>query len=206
MAFVPFTDCAEVVVSYRTLTNNTVMKNVFGVHSTTGPWSLASLTTLVEAVRDWWAADCKTWVSVELELVNVLARDLSVVDSYVVELGASVAGINNSPLLPASVTIAAKFTTGLAGRSFRGRWYWCGLTEGQVSGDYVAEATASTILAALRVLRETTLPSVDCELVILSRQHNGTLRTVGVATVVTAITWTDLRVDTQRRRLTGIGE
>jgi hypothetical protein len=43
-------------------------------------------------------------------------------------------------------------------------------------------------------------------LVVVSRYSNGQPRAVGVATPVTSALLVDTRVDTQRRRLVGIGE
>jgi len=75
-----------------------------------------------------------------------------------------------------------------------------------VSGDFVNPTTAQNILAAVRALIEDVPQSLNAQLVVVSRYSNGVPRSVGIATPVTSAILVDSRVDTQRRRLVGVGE
>lgn len=187
--------------------NQQLAVNVFGVRSTSGDWDVPRLSALNLALIGWHASHWRTAQSNEVALRTVTSRDLSVVDSWVVATPVvpQVPGTVVSPAMPSQVTFVVKFTTGLAGRSNRGRSYWVGLPESNVTGDYVSSAIANVIVAAWTQLRTVVLPALNAELVVISRQTGGAPRTTGVANAVTNVLYTDLRVDTQRRRLTGEG-
>jgi hypothetical protein len=111
-------------------------------------------------------------------------------------------GSNTSPQLPNQVTAVTTFRTAFGGRSFRGRAYWIGLTEGGVIANVLDETVRAQINAyweRMRIL-EAGSGEVQFELVVVSYYSGGVLRTTPVATAVTAVS-TNNRVDTQRRRL-----
>lgn len=202
MPFIPIAGGAEVVLTCKNISTGNIMKNVFGVKNRLAPtWGTTELNTLLGVVNAWWTATVKPLVSNEIALINTLARDLHVEDSFFVENVVNVPGTLVSPAMPANVTLAVKFLTGLAGRSNRGRQYWIGLAESQVAGDFVLPTPGAAIAAAYNTLKTNLTAGTNGDLAVLSRYHNGAPRTIGVATLVTAIGTTDLRVDTQRRRL-----
>lgn len=204
MPFVPFIDGAEFVMSVRNLNTNKDAKNIFNVTSTGSAWTPERLTEVCEAIRDWWDESMSGWTSTDVELVSVLGRALAVQDSYVVELPTAVPGTGVQNILPFSNTIALKETTGLAGRSFRGRLYHIGLTENEVAADYVNGPTAAGLLAAYELLRTDVFPGVAATWCVFSRYSDGNVRATGLATPITTLSWNDLRVDTQRRRLASV--
>lgn len=202
MSFVAFSACAEVVVTFKHNTLGTIMKNVFGVrHTNAQSWTPGELSALGTAVNTWWSGGFRALCSNEISLTSVLCRDLSSEDSFVNEVLFANVGTLASPAMPANVTFALKFLTGLAGRSKRGRLYFIGLGESQVAGNFVGVTPATAMVTALNTLKDTTLPALTAQLVVLSRFHDGVQRETGLYTPVTTIGYTDLRVDTQRRRL-----
>lgn len=207
MAFIPVPDTAEVVMSY-TGPNGNIMKNVFHVREAgLGTWDTAALTNVISIFQNWENTVGKAGRSNQITCTGILARDLSVVDSFVVDTSVNIVGTIANPALPANVTFCIKALTGLAGRSFRGRHYWIGLAETNVAGDYVTTGVGDARLAALNVLRDSinnALPEMS--LVVVSKFHNGAPRAVGVATDILTYAITDYRVDTQRRRLIGEGQ
>jgi hypothetical protein len=111
------------------------------------------------------------------------------------------AGSESTALLPANATIAVKFSTGLAGRSFRGRVYHPALCEGQVTLNALVAGQGSAILTFWESLLTDIASNTLSSHVVVSRIADGTPRTEGVATPVISYTLTDVKIDTQRRRL-----
>jgi hypothetical protein len=107
--------------------------------------------------------------------------------------------------LPSNVTLAISFRTGFRGRSFRGRAYAVGLTEGQVTGDSVSDAVAT----AYREHWEAFIASVQTDfpgasLAIVSRCQDGAWLTTATVTPVETVL-VDPTVDSMRKRLKGRG-
>lgn len=206
MPFIPVPQTAEAVMTYQGPNGQRVV-NVFNLTRNTGDWDYGTLLDLGNAMVAWESASCRAGRSSQISFVGVTVRDLSVVDSLVLSVvpGTPIAGQQTGATMPMNVTWAAKLLTGRAGRSYRGRSYWIGLAENEVAGDFILQTRATAIVAALNALRSTTAPSVNAALTVVSRWNNGAARTVGVATAVTQVGYTDLRVDTQRRRLVGEG-
>lgn len=204
MAFIPVPDTAEVVMTY-TLSGGAQVKNVYNVREASIlTWDTTQLNALVDEFVAWETDEARAIRSNGCTLTTVTARDLTEADSFVVERAVSVAGQVVSPLMPANVTFCVKSTTGLAGRTHRGRTYWVGLAEGQVTNDFVVSTTRDAIRDALNALG-TALQALGWALVVVSRQIDNLPRTTGLATDITEWLYIDSRVDTQRRRLLGEG-
>lgn len=109
--------------------------------------------------------------------------------------------------LPASASLAIKKSTGALGRSGRGRWYWpIGSGGFLVDGNTVLSAAAVNWAAALQsfqnaVEASTHLPKMG----IVSYFSGGAMRSSGLFQQITSWGASDLRVDSQRRRLSGRG-
>jgi len=207
MAFIPVPETAEVTMVY-TGPNSNRMVNVYHYVRPTLGWDADSLGDLGEALLSWENTVAKAQRSNQITCIGVECRDISVQDSFVVSVAAipPIAGTLTTPVLPANVTLAVSLRTPFAGRSFRGRTYWIGLSEGAVQGDFVQPGTAQNILAAVRGLLEDVPQPLNAQLAVVPRYHNGQPRAVGIATPVTSAVLVDTRVDTQRRRLVGVGE
>jgi hypothetical protein len=207
MVFVPVPETAQSTMVY-TGPNNNRMVNVYHFTRPTLGWDPDGLGDLAEALLLWERNTASNHRSNQITCIGVECRDISVQDSFVVSVAAipPIQGGGSTPTLPANVTLAISLRTPFAGRSFRGRTYWIGLTEGSVSGDFVNPTTSQNILAAVRQLIEVVPQPLNAQLVVVSRYSNGQPRAVGVATPVTSALLVDTRVDTQRRRLVGIGE
>jgi hypothetical protein len=207
MPFVPVPETAEVTMVY-TGPNNNRMVNVYHFLRPTLGWDPDSLGDLGEAMLTWENTTAKSIRSNQVTCIGVECRDISAQDSFVVSVAAipPIAGTAQTPVLPANVSFAISLRTPFAGRSFRGRTYWIGLSEGSVTGDFVQNTQAQQILNAVRQLVESVPQPLNAQLAVVSRYANGAPRTVGIATPVTSVVLVDQRVDSQRRRLVGIGE
>lgn len=207
MPFVPIPETAQITMVY-TGPNQNRMVNVYHFSRPTLGWDPDALGDLAEAMLQWERNTASGLRSNEIVCIGAEARDLSVQDSFVVSVAAipPIQGGGSTSVLPANVTLAVSFRTPFAGRSFRGRTYWIGLTEGSVSGDFVNPTIAQNILSAIRALIEDVPQPLNAQLVVVSRYSNGVPRATGIATPVTSAVLVDTRVDTQRRRLVGVGE
>lgn len=206
MAFIPVANTAEATMVYSGPDNNR-MVNVYHFRRPLEGWDPDSLGALGEALLTWERDVARAHRSNQIRCLGVECRDLSMQDSFLVSVAAipAIVGAIVQGVLPANVTLAVSFRTPFAGRSFRGRAYWIGLAEGDVSGDFVSQGRGNGIAGAYTVLMNDVAPSVGAELVVVSRYANGAPRAAGVATTVTSVGLTDFRVDTQRRRLIGEG-
>lgn len=206
MAFIPVPNVAEVTMVY-TGPNSNRMVNVWHFWRESGSWNADDLGDLGEAMLTWESANARTGRSNSITCIGVECRDLTVVDSFVVTVVPNplIVGAISAPVMPSNVTLATSLRTPFAGRSFRGRSYWIGLAETEVTGDFVAQARVTQIRTAIDLLRTAVGPSNGAVLAVVSKFANGAPRAVGVATAVTSVLHIDNRVDTQRRRLVGEG-
>jgi hypothetical protein len=105
--------------------------------------------------------------------------------------------------MPSNVTVAVKWTTGLRGRSYRGRTYHIGIPRSCVEGNLVATEYVADLKDAYQTLINR-FTQTGGAMVIASRQNNSVIRETGVSTPVTAVS-IEHTIDSQRRRLPGRG-
>ncbi len=113
-------------------------------------------------------------------------------------------GTNAGTTLPNNVTFAIKKTSGLTGRSARGRIFWIGIPETEVkpSNENLLEALYITSIVADLAFMRTTISSVGLwEPVIVSRFTDGAVRPEGVTFPWIGEINVNDRVDTHRGRL-----
>lgn len=203
--FIPVANTASVELIYTV--NGIVAENVLHVQKGS-PYSLADLQA-VRGIFDTW--DNNTWRvdranSATLNRIRSKALDStgSPMEDYF--LPTPRAGTFNSATLPSNVTWAIKLSTGLTGRSYRGRLYVVGLTAGHQAGtgNTVNTTWAARMVASLNTLLST-LASAGHTLGVVSYRANGAWRTSGVFTAGVSWVAVDYNFDSQRRRLTGRG-
>lgn len=103
--------------------------------------------------------------------------------------------------LPNHVTLAVARRSALAGRSFAGRVYWQGLSQDDLSSqNVISSARALAIIAAIVGLDDVAI-ALDLVPVIVSYFHDHATRAEGVTTPITNWLYTDLTIDSRRRRL-----
>jgi len=99
--------------------------------------------------------------------------------------------------LPGNVAFCVSLKTALSGRQFRGRKYFCGLGEGDVTGNLFDATQAGQILTGCTDLMNA---------LNVSGSPLSVFSPTGLTLVpVTSVTAVDFFVDSQRRRLTGRG-
>jgi hypothetical protein len=170
------------------------------------PFAVADLQTIASEFKQWWATSLRSSVSSQLTLakIEVVATDSQTAPAivYTTDLPLSGTAATFGPM-PNNVTVAMKWSTGLRGRSYRGRTYHLGLCEDQVVGNEVN----GTFLAGLIASYADLLGHVNIganTLCVVSRFHNNSARVSGVATDILSVS-ADPVIDSQRRRLPGRG-
>lgn len=191
-AFMRFTGPDEVMCGWSL--------NFLDATSAVTPGDLAAIGNYLV---DWHDTSLKPLMTAGWDLEAVELRDRSAANSYIDTVAPTLSGagtrVGNS--MPSSVAWSIKFATGLAGRSYRGRVYWMGMAEADISGNFIDPTYATSVEAAWETMRTGIFGEVEYRLCVVSLQTGGQPRSFGVATPVTDILAVDSIVDTQRRRL-----
>jgi len=199
MAFQSVPETAEIAVRY--VINGILCINTFYARRS-GGYSLGQLTALASTVDAWVHADWKGFISNQAAYNNTIVRGLENENDFeVIDDTNSGVGASASAPMPNNVCLAIKRLSGLTGRSARGRVY-CTLLAADVSTDEnrVGSTSASNRVTALNALTAD-IAGIGWTEVIVSRFSGGVKRAAGVTFPVVAYQSTDLRIDTQRRRL-----
>jgi len=191
------------IIEVRATNNGIPVENTFYAKFPSQPTAeeLEELALNVGTVitEEWLPALPASWVGVE-----VYAKGLTdIVDNQ--GSSAIIAGDLGTAAgapLPNNVTFAVRRTSGLTGRSSRGRIYWMGLVAGHLdANENFITSTVANAFAALCDEVTLAIASSGATEVIVSRYSEGVLREFGVTFPVVGYSWSDLRVDTQRGRL-----
>jgi hypothetical protein len=200
--FIPVPNCASVEMIYSS--SGVICENVLHVQKGS-PYSLTDLQAVRAIVNTW---DGATWSNrrsstTVLQRIRTKALDTnaSPVEDY--SLPTPRGGAVGTPPLPGNATYCIKMSTGLTGRSQRGRLYFIGMTDvvlGTTHNQVVA-AFATDLVANLTTLM-TNLATGGHTLGVVSYRHDLEWRSVGQFTPATGWVAVDLNTDSQRRRLT----
>lgn len=186
---------------------NQKVENVYHVMNNLPNPGEVQLHLIANTFKNWWTTEMRGLCSNQLTLREVTAGETVPGGVAVLETdGLPNSGNSSDNPMPGNVTLAVKWGTGLAGRSFRGRTYHLGMTIGQCQGDQVTTAALTAIQAAYNALR-TALDNalVGVEFSVLSTQHNKAWRDPAIMTPITGLA-IDPDLDSQRRRLAGRGQ
>lgn len=202
MVFVPVPNTAR--CELRFTQDAQLMANVIHVESP-NPLQVDDLQIIGTTIVEWYDS-FRTVVCNQVTLREIDIRDLSTQSGIGIiwNTGLPLAGTVASPALPNNVTVAIKWGTGLTGRSFRGRTYHIGLTEGQVVNSEVDSAFAAPILSGYNAL-PALLTTNGYSMVVVSKFSNNAPRVTGVTTPILNAAYADTVIDSQRRRLPGRG-
>lgn len=205
MPFVPFpTTCqVETVCNFQ----GVIAESVYHVAQDTD-WDAAGLASLCATFETWWKAEIQPLVSQYTVLSKIKARGLASSSDAGVELPVTSggAGAHTTQPLPNNAALAVKWSTGLTGRSYRGRTYHFGMLLDQVNA-----VTSSSITSAFHTQVSDAYAALltavnigDQRLVVASRMADSMPRTEGVSTNILSVS-VDVAIDSQRRRLIGRG-
>lgn len=204
MAFIPLPNGIRVGVEY-TLSGETVV-NVYHV-TRTAPVVTANLTALAEIFLEWWDEDdtvgAKDSFSNDLALFRVVATDVSELGGeQVINVPVTpIPGASSTDSAPNNVAWCVGLRTGLVGRSYMGRNYYCGFSDVAWAGNILDAGIAAAHLDHLSNL-QVSLAAEGFTWVVASYQNLGLPRTTAVGSEITSFQ-ADTIADSQRRRLPG---
>lgn len=201
MPFVPAPTIIKIAWFY-TLNGQPAMNRM---HVTTGITlpTQANCAAVAAIAANWWLGNAQALVHPGMILREVQAVSLAEQNGpqATFSAGLPAAGTLGQPATPGSVSFCVSLRTGLTGRSARGRWYWAGLTENQVTDNEVLTGTVASIVGAMDNLLNALVTPTSFP-VIVSYQTNGAPRPGGpVYFGITDALAVDNTVDSQRGRL-----
>lgn len=207
--FIPATNVAKLDLIY-TLDEQRVM-NVVYILGGSAFTSEDLLSLCTEAITSW-EANVAPQVSDNVQLVKVQARSMVAPSAFGVELEpvTPVFGDVSGGSLPNNVTLTTKFSTGLTGRSFRGRIYTPGIPRSSVAVgaiNEVSDVIAGDFSAGWATFFGDIISAASNALahVVLSFCQNKEWLSIAEATPVISYS-TNVTLDSQRRRLPERGE
>lgn len=198
--FIPAPKVAQVEMRY--LLADQQVENVYHVLGT-AEWDATTLGALATAVENWEVAHAQNRRHSSAVLVSVKVIALVAPDGAFIESSVTIRGTATGSELPNNCTIALKASTGLRGRSRRGRTYWIGLsTDMQDSSNknQLGDAWRTALLDAMNQLTIVPFPNGGV-LVVCSFQHNNAWRSAALTTPIIGYGLADVTLDSQRRRL-----
>jgi hypothetical protein len=206
MVFVPAADTVK--VDFRQTLYGQQVSNTLYFRSIAGPFGVADVDTLTTELVQFWTVGLAPNLVEELTLRELYVTDLTTQTSptwtYPVVPAAS--GDITVGGLPGNVTFCVSFRASGRGRSSRGRNYIAGLSEVDVVGNTFDATKADNLVQAYidGILTNADI-TASWEMVVVSTVENKAPRASALVQPVTSVLYTDLTVDSQRRRLTGRG-
>lgn len=207
--FVPVPNTVAASIHY--IQTNQRYQNTLYFNKNTA-WTQAQMQALADDLDTKWATQVMIDLSSTLHMTDVTVIDLTSQTSGGAVHTADHSGSDGGNPYTQNDAFCLKLQTALRGRSFRGRIYLPGLTSNMVSSLGILTSTQAN---NLRDDVQGVIDEIDIgesvQAVVVSRYHgvdvNGKPipRTTGVVTPITAVTYTDLYIDSQRRRLPGRG-
>ena len=204
MAFIPVPDAIQVELVY--LWNGQRCQNVLH-YMTVGAPTVEQMEAVAQFFVDWFGTTMDLLTVNTCSLVEIRVFDMATENAPGITYASGLpllGAITSSATMPNSVTVSVTKRTALRGRSFRGRVYQVGLTEGMVEGNNVIPAQVAAITAAWNTVKDITDGTEVFTLGVVSRFSGGQPRTQGIITEVQSFTC-DGVIDSQRRRLPGRG-
>lgn len=202
--FIPAANVVNVQVVYISASER--VQNVFNVLSGGGT-TAADMNRIGAKIEDWLRTDWDNGSS-SLTTVSVISMTDAGVDGGVgVERvpATALTGSVGQPPLPANVTFAVKWNTGLTGRSHRGRTFHVGMTADMVLFNQINPSQRAMYLAMYTaLLTKLHAGGTDDKLVVVSYCHDNVWRPSAEITEIISCS-IDVNLDSMRRRLTGRG-
>jgi len=211
--FVEVPDVAEFSVVQNLSGQNVI--NIFHIKKD-GGWDSASMAAMCVTLISGYNDEYAPHMSDDLRFVIVRARDLSTQFGAVAEVNFPPNSGGDAAIqsAPGNVALCIKHSTGLAGRSFRGRTFLAGLPRTFVENNQVSEAYRDEMVAATDAI-DGLINTAGGTWGVVSKYSGYTQsppkykkvptpRAVGIFTDIINNS-ADVNVDSMRRRLNGRG-
>lgn len=202
MAFQAVVDAAE-IDHIMTLNGVTVQNTHYA--RLVGGYGLADLQALADEIDLIFTTTFKTDTPSEVTYVRTEVRGLAFENDLVaIQAAGTDTGTHGGDALPNQVTFSIKKSSGLTGRSARGRTYWIGVPDSEtVAADenFLTATYVANIVADIDFVRNRIATVGLWEPVLVSRFSGGVKRAFGVTFPWISTTNVDTRLDTNRGRL-----
>lgn len=210
MAFVPVPN--TVLVELRMTQDSQEVENTLYFDSG-APNTVVAMTGLAGDIASWWENELAVLTHTGVQLREVVVTDLGSATGPQVTFAPPIAAFGGvgGDALPMNVSFSVGFNTAQRGRSFRGRNFFIGLAESQVTGNQVNGGVIAAIVDAYELLLGS--PFTDFGAWSVASRFSGVdpttgkpiPRVTGIATPIISVSASDSIVDSQRRRLPGRG-
>ena len=203
MAFQKVVNTAEINVNY--IQNLETLQNTFYARFG-GAYALANLVTLAFAVDTLVATNWLPLQTLDCSYVSTDVMGLNAENDFTAtDNGGAGPGTDLATGLPNNVTVSIKKSSGLSGRSARGRNYWIGTPRDKLdtNENFLTFAYGTFIEDAIDDVRGVINAQFNWEAVLVSRFQGGAKRSEGVTFPWVASTLVNLAIDSQRGRLSG---
>jgi len=205
MPFIPAANTARIEMVFSQ--GGQIVENVYHVEFASAP-DPTMLIDMAEVFKNWWNTNVQPYAANTLSLNVIKARDLTTEAGSAIEYttGLPISGASAVQPLPNGSTLAIKWTTGLAGRSFRGRTYHLGLVTSElVDPNHISSGFQTTLAGAYQALI-TAVEGTTNNLVVASFYHGVDSLGKPIPRAAAVLTVIDNAVvnstlDSQRRRL-----
>jgi len=204
MAFQPVPETARFAMRGRSNWGDEIVNVLYFRRS--GQWDLSDLQSAAQVLATAWVNDVMIHISSTAFFFSVQARGERVQDdvSFEYVLPSPVTGSRTGDALPAQCCFCVTHLTGFTGRSNRGRTYFGPLAEQDTSNDTLSVGRADGFRNGLVSIRNV-MANAGWQHVVVSRVRNGVRLPVAATVPVIGYRYTDLFIDSQRRRKPGIG-
>lgn len=205
MPFIPAENTARFELVYSQ--NGQIVENVFHI-AFAGSIDPTMLEDMAAVLKTWWNTEIRAIASTTVSLNVIKARDLTTEAGSAIEYttGLPIVGSNITQALPNNSTLAVKWSTGLAGRSFRGRTYHVGMTANQLLDNNHLRTDSQVEFSTRYNNLVSSVEAAGANLVVASFYHGVDANKKPIPRTAAVITNIDNAVinatlDSQRRRL-----
>ncbi len=205
MAFQRVPNSAEIAHTF--MQQNKITQNTYYAQFA-GAYSQSDIQTLADEVDNVFALNFVTEMCSDVIYVRTDVRGLDTENDLEATQNAGTGpGTHIGDSLPNQVTFSIKKSSGLTGRSARGRTYWCGIPSNErdvANENFLESVYAAAIVNDVDFIRLTidTIPGWSA--VLVSRFANKVARVEGVTFPWATTSNVDLRLDTNRGRLPAV--
>lgn len=204
MAFVPTPNTVRIAIEWDF--NGVEVINTLWAQSTIGDeFDASQLESIASAIELWWTQGEVRPLQSSLFVLNrvtATAQASAVAPSVSVYPLSVVAGGSATAAYATAACICTVFNTSFRGRSYQGRNYVSGLTEGLVSNNQVTSAFRTAILNDYSTDLVAALTALDLEHVVNSKTQQGVPSNQGVNTPVIGYAINDRNLDFIHKRKT----
>jgi hypothetical protein len=204
MAFQPVPDTARFAVVHQSGVGDDVVNVLY--FRRPGQWGLPELEAAAQTLATVWVNDVMIHLSTEVSLRRIQARGERVQDdvSFEYVLPSPVAGSRSGQAVPFQCAFCVTHLTGFVGRSNRGRTYFGYIAEADNNNGLLDVARANGLRNGLASVRNI-MANAGWTHVVVSRIRNKVRLSTAVTVPVIGYKYTDLIIDTQRRRRLNLG-